>query len=44
MHNPVPYYVRFGKTYQARYFKLEPLAEINAADKTSIGDIGVLLK
>ena len=44
MHNPVPYYVRFGKTYQARYFKLEPLAEINAADKTSIGDVGVLLK
>ena len=22
MHNPVPYFVRFGKTYPARYFKL----------------------
>jgi alpha-L-fucosidase len=44
MHNPVPYYVRFGKTYKARYFKLEPISEINAAEKTSIGDIGVLLK
>ena len=21
MHNPVPYFVRFGKTYPARYFK-----------------------
>ena len=44
MHNPVPYFVRFGKTYHARYFKLEPTSEINAAEKTSIGDIGVLLK
>ena len=31
MHNPVPYFVRFGKTYQARYFKLEPISEINSA-------------
>ena len=44
MHNPVPYFVRFGKTYNARYFKLEPTSEINAAQKTSIGDIGILLK
>ena len=44
MHNPVPYVVRFGKTYHARCFKLEPTSEINAAEKTSIGDIGVLLK
>ena len=44
MHNPVPYFVRFGKTYGARYFKLEPTSEINAAQKTTIGDIGVLLK
>ena len=44
MHNPVPYFVRFGKTYNARYFKLEPTSEINAAQKTTIGDIGVLLK
>lgn len=44
MHNPVPYFVRFGKTYKARYFKLEPTSEINAEQKTSIGDVGVLLK
>ena len=44
MHNPVPYFVRFGKTYNARYFKLEPISEINAASKTSVGDIGILLK
>ena len=44
MHNPVPYFVRFGKTYNARYFKLEPTSEINAAEKTTVGDIGILLK
>ena len=44
MHNPVPYFVRFGKTYNARYFKLEPVSEINATSKTSVGDIGILLK
>ena len=44
MHNPVPYFVRFGKTYNARYFKLEPTSEINAAEKTTIGDLGILLK
>ena len=44
MHNPVPYFVRFGKTYNARYFKLEPTSEINGVQKTSIGDVGILLK
>ena len=44
MHNPVPYFVRFGKTYNARYFKLEPVSEINAAQVTTIGDVGILLK
>ena len=44
MHNPVPYYVRFGKAYNARYFKLEPVSEINSAQKTSIGAVGILLK
>ncbi|MBO5794100.1 MAG: alpha-L-fucosidase [Bacteroidaceae bacterium] len=44
MHNPVPYFVRFGKTYQARYFKLEPVSEIKSAQKTTIGEIGILLK
>ena len=44
MHNPVPYFVRFGKTYQARYFKLEPISEINSVQKTTIGEIGILVK
>ena len=44
MHNPVPYFVRFGKNYQARYFKLEPVSEINSAQKTTIGEIGILVK
>lgn len=42
MHNPVPYFVRFGKSYRARYFKLEPLAEINGQACTAIGEVGIL--
>lgn len=44
MHNPIPYFVRFGKIYPARYFKLEPVSEINGDEKTAIGEIGILLK
>ncbi len=44
MHNPVPYFVRFGKTYPARWFKLEPTAEINGKALTSVGEVGILLK
>ena len=44
MHNPVPYFVRFGKNYQARYFKLEPISEIKSSQKTTIGEIGILVK
>ena len=44
MHNPVPYFVRFGKTYPARYFKLEPLSEINNKDAVTVGEVGVLTK
>jgi len=44
MHNPVPYFVCFGKTYPARYFKLEPVTEINNKAATAIGEVGVLLK
>lgn len=44
MHNPVPYFVRFGKNYQARYFKLEPISEIKSAQKTTIGEIGILVR
>ena len=43
-NNPIPYYVRFGKTYKARYFKIESLCEINSANFTSIGEIGILSK
>lgn len=42
MHNPVPYFARFGKTYQARYFKLESVAEINDKSCTAIGEVGIL--
>lgn len=42
MHNPVPYFVRFGKSYRARYFKLEPLAEINGKRCVSVGEVGIL--
>lgn len=44
MHNPVPYFVRFGKTYPARYFKLEPLSEINNKNAVTIGEVGILIK
>ena len=43
-NNPIPYYVRFGKTYKARYFKIESLSEINSKNATSIGEIGILSK
>lgn len=42
MHNPAPYFVHFGKTYTARYFKLQPLAEINGEACTAIAEIGIL--
>ncbi len=32
------------KTYPARYFKLEPVTEINNKAVTAVGEIGVLLK
>lgn len=44
MHNPFPYFVRFGKSYRARYFKLEPLAEITGQPCTSIGEVGILVE
>lgn len=44
MHNPVPYFVRFGKTYPARYFKLEPLSEINNKNAVTVGEVGILTK
>ncbi|MCD7938731.1 MAG: alpha-L-fucosidase [Bacteroides intestinalis] len=44
IHNPVPYFVRFGKTYPARYFKLEPLSEINNKNVVTVGEVGILTK
>lgn len=41
MHNPVTYVVKFGRSYNGRYFRLTPLAEINAKEATSIAEIGV---
>lgn len=41
-HNPIPYYVHFGKSYRARYFKLEPICEIDNQVYTSIGEVGIL--
>lgn len=43
MHNPIPYYVRFGREIKARYIKLVPLREIDSQNKTSVGEIGILL-
>lgn len=42
MHNPVSYFVRFGKSYAARYFKLESLSEISNKSCISIAEIGIL--
>ncbi|MGL4292344.1 MAG: alpha-L-fucosidase [Bacteroidales bacterium] len=44
MHNPIPQYVRFEQPYSARYFKLEPVREIEGRESTSIGEIGILTK
>ena len=44
MHNPVPVFVRFGKKYSARYFKLEPLAEIDSKSFITVGEVGILTK
>lgn len=44
MHNPVPYFVRFGKTYPARYFKLEPISEINNKNAVTVGEVGMLTR
>lgn len=42
MHNPVPVFVRFNRKYPARYFKLEPLAEIDNKNFITIGEVGIL--
>ena len=42
-HNPIPYYVNFGRSYAARYLRLEPLREIDDNSATSVAELGVLL-
>ena len=41
-NNPIPYFVRFGKSYRARYFKFEPTREIEDKQITTIAEIGIL--
>ena len=43
MHNPVPYFVYFGNSHKARYFKLQPLRAINDELRTTISEVGILL-
>ena len=42
-HNPTPYYVYFGTSYKARYFRLEPVEEIEGRAQTAIEEIGVIV-
>lgn len=44
MHNPVPQFTRFEKKYRGRYFKLEPLTEIDNRAFVTISEIGILTK
>lgn len=41
-HNPIPYFVHFGTSHRARYFKLESVCEIDNQVYTSIGEVGIL--
>jgi alpha-L-fucosidase len=43
-NNPIPQFIYFNQTYIARYFKLEPVSEINNEMSTSIGEVGILLR
>ena len=42
-NNPTPYFVRFGRSYSARYLRLEPKEEIDGRNATSVAEFGVLL-
>lgn len=42
-NNPIPYYVNFGKSISARYFRIVPLHEIDGKSATSIAELGIIL-
>ena len=44
MHNPVPQFVRFAKDYPARYFRFEPVQEIDGRPFVTVGEIGVQIE
>ena len=43
-HNPIPYYVNFGRSYRGRYLRIEPISEVNDISAISIAEIGVLIR
>lgn len=44
MHNPVPQTVSFAHGYVARYFRFEPLQEIDNRPFVRVGQIGILME
>ena len=43
-NNPIPQFVHFGKKYKARYFRFEPVSEIDGKPVLKIAELGVLSK
>lgn len=43
MHNPVPFTVKLEHEVRARYIRLTPCEEISGKQRTSIGELGVIL-
>lgn len=43
-NNPITQHVKFGKTYKAKYFKFESIAEIDNKPWVSVGELGVITK
>ena len=41
-NNPIPQTVSFGRTVEARYFRLVPLEEIDGLSCTSAAEVGML--
>ncbi len=42
-NNPIPQFVNFGKTVQARYLKLQPIEEIHGNVRTSVAEFSVII-